>query len=79
MYLKDRAENFVLVHSEPNPIVAQIRIMNQMNFGEFIMYGTYILGPVKIWEIKYPEGFSITDEKEKEMMQEENNLPFALW
>ena len=45
--------NFKLVHSEDNLIVSELKKQG-VNLNEFVYYQG-IQGPIKIWEIKYPE------------------------
>ena len=48
-----------------------------MNLPEFVYYQG-IRGPIKIWEIEYPEGFSV-DEKTKEKYLDRDSSKYVPW
>jgi asparagine N-glycosylation enzyme membrane subunit Stt3 len=50
---------FKLVHSEDDFVLSQIKA--QTEIGDFIYYQGF-RGPIKIWEIKYPEGMQVNPE-----------------
>jgi len=53
LYLFNQSENFRLVHTEDDEVVKFLR--NQgFDITDFVFYNG-IRGPIKIWEIKYPE------------------------
>jgi asparagine N-glycosylation enzyme membrane subunit Stt3 len=57
---KEDSPNFKLVHSQDALLVAQLK--QQYGFDEdFIIYGD-LLGPIRIWEIKYPDGMKVNPE-----------------
>ena len=60
LYLLNQTENFELAYSQPSPIVSQLR-QQGMNLPEFIYYGD-VQGPIKIWNVKYPEGIEVKKE-----------------
>ncbi len=63
--------NFKLAHTEDNIIIESLE--NQgMQLGDFIYYQG-IQGPIKIWEIDYPEGFSITDETRQKYLDKDSS------
>ncbi|HLD97914.1 MAG TPA: STT3 domain-containing protein [Candidatus Nanoarchaeia archaeon] len=74
-YLFEEEGNFKLVHSEPNLIIADLR--NQgLELDDFVYYQGSFLGPIKIWEINYPQNIKFNpdylvteypDEKLKEV------------
>jgi len=51
---------FKLVHTEDDIIVAQLKAQ-YANFSDFVYYGG-LRGPIKIWEIKYPENMTVKEE-----------------
>ncbi len=55
LYLfNEKNDAFTLVHSEPNLLIENLR-QQGLPLGDFVVYGD-ILGPIKIWEIHYPDG-----------------------
>ncbi len=54
-------ENFELVHSEDDPVVAQIRTQNPNFEYDIIDYGG-LRGPIAIWEIKYPKDIELNED-----------------
>ncbi len=61
LYLFDKkSEYFKLVHTESNLIVENLRQQGQ-DMGEFIYYQGF-QGPIKIWEINYPENIKPNQE-----------------
>ena len=79
LYLFNESENFGLVHAEDHPILDSLRTTYHLNIGDFLMYGSNVLGPIKIWEIEYPANFTVEETKMKRYLQKESDLPFALW
>lgn len=60
-YLFGEEGNFKLVHNEPNYIISEFR--NQgASIDDFIYLQGQFLGPIKIWEIDYPEGVVFNEE-----------------
>jgi asparagine N-glycosylation enzyme membrane subunit Stt3 len=53
--------NFKLVHSEPNYIAEVVRSKGH-EIGEFVHYQGEFYGPIKIWEIEYPEDIEFKEE-----------------
>lgn len=65
MYLMDDPSNkfptISLVHSEPDPLIESIQ--NQgATIGDFLFYQGQIKGPIKIWEVDYPENIIFHEE-----------------
>ena len=58
--LKEKQENFKIVHSEDDAIVAQIKGQDS-NFGDFIDYGG-VRGPIRIWSVTYPSNITYKPE-----------------
>jgi asparagine N-glycosylation enzyme membrane subunit Stt3 len=56
----ENSDSFKLVHTEVNPYIEDLE-KNGVNPGDFI-YLSGFQGPIKIWEIKYPEGSTINPE-----------------
>ncbi len=57
LYLyKDKDPNFVLVHSEDDYIVDQLKRANLLRPDEDFVVYQGLRGPIRIWEINYPEG-----------------------
>jgi len=79
LYLLNESENFKLVHAEEHPILDSLRTTYHLNIGDFLMYGSNVLGPIKIWEIEYPTNFTVEETKMKKYLQKESDLSFALW
>ena len=52
-YLFEEEGNFKLVHSEDNFLIADLKNQN-VEIDDFAYYQGTFLGPIKIWEIKYP-------------------------
>jgi hypothetical protein len=60
LYLLGEGQNFRLVHNEPNSIIQDLR--NQgMTIGDFAFFGD-ILGPIKIWNVKFPSSIKANPE-----------------
>lgn len=77
LYLLDQTENFELVHSEPALFIQQLRDEYGINVGDFLVAND-IYGPIKIWKINYPEGFTLEESKLKRYLSFESDLPFQL-
>jgi len=61
LYLyKEEDPNFRLVHSEDDLFVSQIKSQNPGFEGDIINYQG-LRGPIRIWEIDYPEGIEIKE------------------
>ncbi|MFH1431087.1 MAG: hypothetical protein ABIG37_01300, partial [Nanoarchaeota archaeon] len=61
LYLFDEnMENFKLVHKEDNLAIGDLRTQG-FSGGDFVFYNG-ILGPIKIWEINYPENIEFKKE-----------------
>jgi asparagine N-glycosylation enzyme membrane subunit Stt3 len=52
-YLFGDETNFKLVHTEPHPIVKDLRAQN-FEIDDFAYFQGNFIGPIKIWEIDYP-------------------------
>jgi len=50
-----------LVHTEDDVIVAQLKAQNQNYSSDFVEFNGF-RGPIRIWEIHYPEGVSVNKE-----------------
>jgi asparagine N-glycosylation enzyme membrane subunit Stt3 len=62
LYLyKEDNQYFKLVHSEDDFIIEAIKSQNT-NFNYDIVYYSGFRGPIRIWEISYPEGMSVKEE-----------------
>jgi hypothetical protein len=58
LYLyNENSPNFKLVHSEDDLFVAQLKAQNATD-SDFVVYGG-LRGPIKIWEISYPNGMKV--------------------
>ena len=68
--------NFKIAHVESDLIISSLRSQG-MNLPEFVYYQG-IRGPIKIWEIEYPEGFSV-DEKTKEKYLDRDSSKYVPW
>jgi len=53
--------NFKLVHSEPALYVDMLNNYYNLSIGDFLFVGD-ILGPIKIWEVSYPEDIEYHEE-----------------
>jgi len=61
LYLFNKnSEYFNLVHTESSPFVDSLKA-NNIDVGEFVYYQGF-QGPIKIWEIKYPNGMKVNEE-----------------
>ena len=60
LYLLNQTENFQLVHSEDDFLVANLKQQGAKT-GDFVLYDG-IRGPIKIWKINYPSGMKINEE-----------------
>jgi len=58
---KEKNENFVLVHSEDDFIIAQIKAQNPAYKSDFLDYAGF-RGPIRIWEINYPKNIEFKEE-----------------
>jgi len=62
LYLyKEGSPNFKLVHSEDDFLVSQIKSQD-ISFGHDFIYFQGIRGPIKIWEVDYPEDLEFKGE-----------------
>ncbi len=73
-YLFGEEGDFRLVHSEPNFVIGNLREQGA-EVDDFILFQGNFLGPIKIWEINYPEDI----EKNPEFLNKEypKELKFA--
>jgi len=56
LYILNETENFELVNSQNDPILDEINSKYGLNLPELIVYSNAgLIGPIKIWEINYPE------------------------
>ncbi|MEM2956101.1 MAG: STT3 domain-containing protein [Candidatus Pacearchaeota archaeon] len=56
VYLLNETENFVLEHTENDPIINEINLNYNLNLPELVFHSSAgLLGPIKIWKINYPE------------------------
>jgi len=55
LYLFNEITNFELVHSESNVIIQQLNDQYNLGLPEFVIYGSELLGPIKIWKANFPE------------------------
>lgn len=63
LYLyKEDNPYFKLVHSEDNFLVEQIKSQNPGYPSDFVNYNGNTFGPIRIWEIRYPEGMQVKQE-----------------
>jgi hypothetical protein len=61
LYLfNEEPKGFELVHAEEDYVVGMLKAQG-LNVTDFVVYGN-IKGPIKIWEISYPENISIVPE-----------------
>ena len=59
LYLyKENDPNFVLVHSEDDYIVQQLKSVNLLSSQEDFVIYQGLRGPIRIWEINYPQGIT---------------------
>ena len=56
----EKSDYFKLVHSEDNPIIAELKGKG-MDINDFIYYQGF-QGPIKIWEINYPKDIKINSD-----------------
>jgi asparagine N-glycosylation enzyme membrane subunit Stt3 len=61
LYLFDKSQNFKLKLNQSSLLVESIRGMGY-NITDIVYYGGQINGPIKIWEIDYPEDTKINPE-----------------
>jgi asparagine N-glycosylation enzyme membrane subunit Stt3 len=78
LYLLNETENFELVHSEPALFVQQLKNVYNVSMGDFLIAND-IYGPIKIFKVNYPQGFTVDSNKTKRYLQTENDLPFSLY
>ena len=69
----DNFPNFKIAHTESNMIVENLR--NQGIDLPEIIYYQGVQGPIKIWEIDYPEGFEVSEEKTEQYLGHNEYLP----
>ena len=55
LYLLQEGENFKLVHKQPSFIHKEFLIPNNIEAGDFVYFQGGVQGPIKIWEIEYPQ------------------------
>jgi len=58
---KEDNPNFILVHSEDDMFVSQIKSQNPGFNSDFVSFGG-VRGPIRIWEINYPEDIELKEE-----------------
>jgi len=56
----ENSNNFKSVHTESHPIIEILR-QQGISIGEYVQYGDFI-GPIKIWEVKYPSNIEYKEE-----------------
>lgn len=62
LFLFDEGENFKLVHTEEHPAINELNNNYELNLPSFTIVNGALLGPIKIWEIEYPEDIEIKPE-----------------
>ncbi len=62
LYLLKEGTNFKLVHSEQDVILDEIQKRYNMTIGDIVFYKGNLLGPIKIWEVSYPENIKFIPE-----------------
>jgi len=63
LYLyNSRDDNFRLAHSEDDFVVASLKEQGVLNSNEDFVYYQGLRGPIRIWEINYPQGMQINKE-----------------
>ncbi len=61
LYLyKEENPNFVLVHTEDDPLIKQIKTIDP-KISDIAHFGGF-RGPIRIWEIKYPKNITLKEE-----------------
>ena len=59
---KEDNPNFKLVHSEDDIVVKQLKASNVLSPEEDIVFLQGFRGPLRIWEISYPEGMQSNED-----------------
>jgi dolichyl-diphosphooligosaccharide--protein glycosyltransferase len=62
LYLLNEGENFRLVRNEPDTILTEIQNQYNLTINEIVLYRGNLLGPIKIWEVNYPENIEFKEE-----------------
>lgn len=64
LYLYDEEnEYFKLAHTEDNLFINQLKQSNSdLPLGNFLVYNGQLMGPIKIWEVSYPDGLEVNPE-----------------
>ncbi|PJA70563.1 hypothetical protein CO154_02290, partial [Candidatus Pacearchaeota archaeon CG_4_9_14_3_um_filter_31_7] len=62
LYFFDEGENFKGVHTERDPFIEQIESSNNITIGDIAIILGEVRGPLKIWQISYPDGIEIKPE-----------------
>ena len=55
LYLLNEGENFELAYNEPDTILQDIEKQFSLEINEIALYRGNLLGPIKIWDVNYPE------------------------
>ncbi|MBI5872174.1 hypothetical protein HZB88_03755, partial [archaeon] len=62
LFIFNEGEYFSLAHSEDDFVVADLKSRGAVpEWQDFVLYGG-LRGPIKIWEVKYPDGIQIKPE-----------------
>ncbi len=62
LYLFDQSENFELVYKEDAMLINQIRSNYNLSISDFLVFGSNLYGPIKIWQVNYPENIQSHEE-----------------
>jgi hypothetical protein len=76
LYLFNESQNFELAHNEDALLINELKTKYNVTVGDFLYAGD-IYGPIKIWKINYPKNFTISEDKIKEYLSFQSNVPFV--
>ena len=62
LFLFDQGENIKLVHTENHPAINELNNNYNLNLPPFAIVNGALLGPIKIWELNYPEEIKVKPE-----------------
>ncbi len=62
LYLLNEGENFELAYNEPDTILQDIEKQFSLEINEIALYRGNLLGPIKIWDVNYPEDIEFKPE-----------------
>ena len=74
-YLYGEEGNYKLMHNEPNYIIGILK-QQGLQVGDFAYFNGNFLGPIKIWEIRYPTGIK-SDNKYMELNYPDLTLRYS--